>query len=74
MEQLNEYDLVEVIKDRKEYRECGVNIGDQGIILGGERNGYVLVGFEGKILDDPFADITVGFRIEDLKKIDNYTK
>ncbi len=73
MEQLSEYDLVEVIRDRKEYRDCGVTIGDQGIILGGERNGYVLVGFEGKVPDDPYADITVGFRIEDLKKIDQYT-
>lgn len=73
MDQLSEYDLIEVINDRAEYTKHGVKMGDQGIILGGERNGYVLVGFEGKVPDDPYADITVGFRIEDLKKIDQYT-
>lgn len=69
---MKEYDAVEVIKDRAEYKERGVHKGDVGTISIGERNGYVLVLFCGKIEDDPCADIDVGMRIEDLKVIHEY--
>lgn len=69
---MKELDHVEVIKDRREYREAGVKKGDRGVISLGDRNGYYLVLFCGKIPDDPCADIDVGIRAEDLKVIHEY--
>ena len=43
---MKEYDRVELIKDRAEYKKAGVKSGDKGVILGGDRNGYVLVYFD----------------------------
>ncbi len=70
MNKMKELDYVELIKDRAEYTERDVHKGDRGVISLGERNGYVLVLFSGKIADDPYADIAVGIRISDLKVID----
>ncbi len=64
---MKEYDRVELIKDRAEYKKAGVKSGDKGVILGGERNGYVLVYFDGKIVQDEngvycTTEIDVGVR------------
>lgn len=69
---MKELDYVELIKDRTEYAKVGIYKGDRGVISLGERNGYVLVLFSGKIEDDPAADIDVGIRIVDLKVIREY--
>ncbi len=79
MEQLSEYDLVEVITDRAKYTEQGVRAGDQGIILGGERNGYVMVCFEGEMYQNADGVYCTNDRFaamlpKDLKKIKRYTK
>lgn len=66
---MKELDYVELVKDRAEYKEAGVKKGERGVISLGDRNGYVLVLFSGKIPDDPCADIAVGIRVEDLKVI-----
>ena len=67
-------DKVKFIKDRAEYRERGVNIGDTGTVLGEERNGYVLVVIEGEIYQNNdgvycTTDIDIGARVEDLEVI-----
>lgn len=69
---MKELDYVELIKDRAEYNKRGVYKGDRGVISLGDRNGYVLVLFSGKVPDDPCADIAVGIRVEDLKVIHEY--
>ena len=41
-------DCVRLIRDRKQYDNDGVHVGDEGILLLNDvRNGYVLVGFDG---------------------------
>lgn len=70
---MKELDYVELIKDRAEYAKEDVYKGDCGVISLGERNGYVLVLFSGKIEGNPAADIDVGIRIGDLKVIREYT-
>ncbi len=40
---MKELDRVKLIPDRAEYAEKGVHKGDVGILMMGERNGYVLV-------------------------------
>ncbi len=68
-------DRVELIKDRAEYKEAGVKVGDTGIIMGEERyGGYVLVYFDGEIYQDNAGvyrttEKDVGVRKEDLKVI-----
>jgi hypothetical protein len=67
-------DKVKFIKDRAEYRERGVNIGDTGTVLGEERNGYVLVVIEGEIYQNKdgvycTTDIDIGARVEDLEVV-----
>ncbi len=76
---MKELDLVELIKDREKYKKQGVKKGDQGIILGGDRNGYFLVCFEGEIYQNAkgiycTTDKFVAMLPEDLKKIERYTK
>lgn len=71
---MKELDRVELIKDRAEYREQGVYLGDKGIIMGEERNGYVLVYFDGEIYQNEngvycTTEIDIGVRVEDLKVI-----
>ena len=41
------YDRVKLIKERAEYLKAGAKVNDEGIIIGENRNGYVLVVFEG---------------------------
>ena len=69
---MKELDYVELIKDRTEYAKVGIYKGDRGVISLGERNGYVLVLFSGKIEGDPATDIDVGIRTVDLKVIREY--
>ncbi len=70
---MKEYDTVELIRDRAQYKKAGVIKGDQGIILGGERCGYFLVYFyKDKYIEDGielYHEIDVGVREEDLKVI-----
>ena len=71
---MKELDRVELIKDRAEYTEAGVKIGDKGIVMGGDRNGYVLVYFDGEIYQDEkgvyrTTEKDVGVRKEDLKVV-----
>lgn len=49
---MNEYDRVQLVSEKAEYLEHGVNKGMNGIILGPKRNGYWLVCFDGKIYQD----------------------
>lgn len=68
---MKELDRVRLIKDRAEYSKCGVHKGDVGTLMMGDRNGYVLVFFDGEpyttdgitLLDE----IDVGVRVEDLE-------
>lgn len=71
---MKELDKVRLIKDRARYREQGMNVGDIGTIMGGERNGYVLVIFEGKIYQDEdgvycTTEKDVAVRVEDLEVV-----
>ena len=71
---MKELNRVELIKERAEYREAGVKVGDKGTIMGEERNGYVLVYFDGEIYQDKdgiycTTEKDVGVRVEDLKVI-----
>ena len=71
---MKELDTVRLIKDRARYREQGMNVGDIGTIMGGERNGYVLVIVEGEIFQDEngvyrTTEKDVAVRAEDLEVI-----
>ena len=66
------YDKVKLIKERSEYLKAGVKVNDEGIIIGENRNGYVLVAFEGDIYLDSdgvykTTEIDLGIKIEDLE-------
>ncbi len=61
-----------LLKDRAEYTKYGVHKGDVGTIMSGNRNGYVLVFFDGEPYTTPdgitlLDEIDIGVRIEDLK-------
>lgn len=69
---MKELDRVRLIKDRAEYSKRGINKGDVGTLMLGERNGYLLVFFDGEpykttdgitLLDE----IDIGVRVEDLE-------
>ena len=67
-------DTVRLIKDRARYREQGMIVGDVGTVMGGERNGYVLVIIEGEIFQDEdgvycTTEKSVAVRAEDLEVI-----
>ena len=71
---MKELDWVRLIKDRARYREQGMNLGDIGIVMGGERNGYVLVVMEGDIYQDEngvycTTEKDVAVRVEDLEVV-----
>ncbi len=70
---MKELDRVKLIKDRAEYAQEGVHKGDIGTLMMGDRNGYVLVFFDGEKYQDHGytlrADIDVAVRIEDLEVI-----
>lgn len=60
---------------RREYIKAGVKKGDTGIILGKERNGYVLVYFDGVIYQNEdgvycTTEIDVGVMLADLIVVD----
>ena len=66
------YDRVKLIKEKAEYLRAGAKINDEGIIMGENRNGYVLVVFEGDVYLDvdgvyKTTEIDVGIKIEDLE-------
>lgn len=71
---MKELDKVRLIKDRARYREQGMNVGDVGTIMGGERNGYVLVIVEGEIYQDEdgvycTTEKDIAVRVEDLEVV-----
>ena len=71
---MKELDKVRLIKDRARYREQGMNVGDVGTIMGGERNGYVLVILEGEIYQDEdgvycTTEKDIAVRVEDLEVV-----
>ena len=71
---MKELDKVRLIKDRAGYREQGMNVGDVGTIMGGERNGYVLVILEGEIYQDEdgvycTTEKDIAVRVEDLEVV-----
>ena len=72
---MKDLDRVELIKDRAEYLKEGVKVGSKGtIMMGEERNGYVLVFFDGDWYrnKDGFMlmhEIDVAVRVEDLRVI-----
>lgn len=72
---MKELDLVQLIKDRKEYAEKGVHKGDIGILMMGERNGYVLVFFDGDEYQVDgitlISDVEVAVRPDDLKVLND---
>ena len=71
---MKELDRVRLVKDRARYREQGMNLGDVGRIMGGERNGYVLVVLPGEIYQDEngvyrTTEKEVAVRVEDLEVV-----
>ena len=69
------HDKVKLTKERAEYKKAGINIHDVGIIIGENRNGYVLVCFDGETYLDAdnvykTTEKHVGIKIEDLKLCD----
>ncbi|MBO4472863.1 MAG: hypothetical protein J5765_03545 [Clostridia bacterium] len=72
---MKELERVELIKDRAEYAQRGIKVGHKGtVMLGDERNGYVLVFFDGEYYKNKYGvmvmrEIDVGVRVEDLKII-----
>ncbi len=71
---MKELDRVRLIKDRAEYAKRGVHKGDVGTIMMGERNGYILVFFDGEPCECDgvtlLSEIDVGVNIEDLEVLD----
>ena len=72
---MKEYDRVELISDKKRYRDEGLKRGDQGTILGPKRAGMWLVYFDGEIFQDEdgvwcTTEIDSGVYEEDLKVIE----
>lgn len=49
---MKEYDRVKLISNSKKFLDIGLKPGHEGIVLGGERNGYYLVYFDGKIFEE----------------------
>ena len=74
---MKDLDRVELIQDRAEYLKEGVKAGTKGtIMMGEERNGYVLVFFDGDWYrnKDGFMlmhEIDVAVRVEDLRVIED---
>ena len=72
---MKELDYVRLIKDRAQYREQGMNLGDVGLLMMGEaRNGYVLVVLPGEIYQDEngvygTTEKEVAVRVEDLEVV-----
>ena len=69
---MKELDRVRLIKDRAEYSKCGVRKGDVGTVMMDNRNGYVLIFFDGEAYKTAdgitlLDEIELGVRIEDLE-------
>lgn len=69
------YDKVKLIKERAEYSKANVSVNDVGVIIGENRNGYVLVCFDGELyLDDDgiykTTEVDLGVKLEDLEVIE----
>ncbi len=43
-------DRVRLIRLKQSYKDAGLQIGDRGVIMGEDRNGYCLVYFDGSIV------------------------
>lgn len=74
---MNELDIVELIRDKKQYEELGVKKGERGTILLGERNGYYLVGFHEEVFQNKNGDwdtneVELAVPKEDLKVIHEF--
>ena len=71
---MKNYDKVKLINLKNEYEKLGLKLGDTGIVMGEEKNGYVLVYFDGNIYQDKdgvykTTEIDAGILIEDLEII-----
>ncbi len=71
---MEEYDRVELIKDRQEYLDAGIKKGDRGIILDEKLSGRWFVYFDGEIFQDTdgvwkTTEIPAAIKEEDLKVI-----
>ena len=71
---MKNYDKVKLINFKNEYEKLGLKLGDTGIVMGEEKNGYVLVYFDGNIYQDKdgvykTTEIDAGILIEDLEII-----
>ncbi|MBQ8451823.1 MAG: hypothetical protein IJ538_03505 [Clostridia bacterium] len=71
---MKNYDKVKLINLKNEYEKLGLKLGDTGIVMGEEKNGYVLVYFYGNIYQDKdgvykTTEIDAGILIEDLEII-----
>ena len=69
------YDRVKLINERAEYTKAGIKINDTGIIMGENRNGYLLVVFDGIIFLDSdgiyrTTEIDLGVKPEDLEVVE----
>lgn len=72
---MKEYDIVELISDKKRYTDEGLKKGDKGTILGPKRDGMWLVYFDGEVFQDEdgvwcTTEIDSGVYEEDLKVIE----
>ncbi|MGN1099211.1 MAG: hypothetical protein ACI4S9_02615 [Christensenellales bacterium] len=66
------HDRVKLIRERAEYTKAGIRLNDEGIIMGENRNGYVLVVFEGEAYLDAdgvykTTETDLGIKTEDLE-------
>ena len=66
------HDKVKLIKERAEYKQAGIKAFDTGIIIGENRNGYVLVCFDGEMFLDTdnvykTTEKHVGIKTDDLE-------
>ena len=53
---MKELERVELIRDRAEYAQRGIKVGHKGtVMLGDERNGYVLVFFDGEYYKNKYG-------------------
>ena len=68
------YDKVKLINLKNEYEKFGLKNSDIGVVMGEEKNGYVLVYFDGNIYQDKdgvykTTEIDAAILIEDLETI-----
>ncbi|MBR2616686.1 MAG: hypothetical protein IKC56_00415 [Clostridia bacterium] len=71
---MKEYDKVELVSDKKEFIDLGLEKGKTGTVLGPKRNGYWYVVFDGEIFQREngvwdSTDIGAAVLDEDVKVI-----